>query len=62
MGYAHEAGKGSRDRGDKKKYEEGWDRIFAKKCIKKCSLGPDNVCTGCKRTIDEIKEAGTKAP
>lgn len=33
MGFAHEAGKGSRIRSseDKKKFDEGYDRIFGKK-------------------------------
>jgi predicted Fe-S protein YdhL (DUF1289 family) len=29
-----------------------------KKCIKQCSLNEDNICTGCKRSISEIVEAG----
>lgn len=24
-------------------------------CVSQCGLGPDNICTGCGRTLDEIR-------
>lgn len=60
--FYHEAGKGSRIRSseDRQKYSQGYDAIFGKKCRKVCKLDSQGVCTGCDRTIDEIKEAGKK--
>jgi len=35
--------------------------FMKKKCVNKCLLSPCRTyCTGCKRTIEEIKEAGKR--
>lgn len=60
--FYHEAGKGSRVRSseDTMRYAQGYDAIFSKKCKKICKLDNQGICIGCDRTIDEIKEAGSK--
>lgn len=34
------------------------DKLILKKCIGVCRLNVNSICVGCKRTIDEIKQAG----
>ena len=44
-----------------RKLHEYWQEVDERKrCVKKCKLGKDGRCVGCRRTIEEISEAGRK--